>query len=571
MKAAKRKIEVQQPAAVAAATGPAWWWAPLLGLVALILLFQIYSPALDAPYFFDDSYLIPIEDTQFAQRDLEFVMRMFRPLFNLSFWLTGNASPGAGAPQHHTVNVWLHFINGVLVFYVMRKLLDGDSLLAGFAAAVFLLHPVQTESVAYISGRSESLCLMWFLAAFAVFLYKRGESGIGWGAAAAVIVLFGAAVASKEHAAVFPILALLTDWWFGGVAAIKRNWRLYVPMLVLGALGGAMVAQVLLRADTAGFGLRDLPWYQYFFTQWRALWVYLRLFVLPVGLNADWAFPISKSVMDGGAIFGLVGLIALVGVAFYHRKRFPLAFYGLLVFLLLIAPTSSVVPIRDALAERRLYLPFLGLLLVICDLVRAWKAPASTKAAAFGAVALVLAWMTYGRASVWASPMALWEDSIAKSPHNARAHFQKASLLQVEGKCEEARKEYEAAHAAGNNEGRLYVNWALVYDCLNQPEQAMAKLRESFRVEDTAHAHATLGMVLAKQQKFDDAMPELEKALRMDPSNDAALTYRGNIYALRQQNDLAEADLSKALSLNPGNEGARRSLAVVQKRKAAAK
>ncbi len=575
MKAAKRKIEAKTQAAAPAA-GAAWWWKPAIGFLALILLFQVYGPALDGPYFFDDPYLIPLEDTQFAQRSLGFVMRMFRPLFNLSFWLTSNLIPGAAAPQHHVVNVWLHFFNGVLMFAALRKLLgrtaadDVNIWLAAFGAGVFLLHPVQTESVAYISGRSESLCLLWFLGAFNVFLSRR-EAGIGWGASAATIALFGAAVASKEHAAVLPVLLVLTDWLSGGWEAVKRNWRLYAPMLILALLGGAMVARVLMRADTAGFGLRDLPWYQYFFTEWRAIWVYLRLFVLPVGLNADYAYPVSRTVMDHGALFGLIGLAALSGAAFYWRKRFSLAFYGWLVFLLLIAPTSSVIPIRDALAERRLYLPFLGLLLILCDLLRHWKAPLSTRGPAFGAVLLVLAWMTYARASVWASPMALWEDSIAKSPHNSRAHFQRASLLQLEGKCEEARQGYAAANKAGNRESRLFTNWALVYDCLNQPEKAIEKLRESFQVEDTAHAHSTLGMVLAKQRRFDESMVELETAIRMDPANEAAYTYRGNIYILRQEYGKAEADLERALSLNPSSEGARRSMAALRQRKGAAK
>jgi tetratricopeptide (TPR) repeat protein len=562
MKAAKRKAETKPKETAQQPAARTNWWKPALALAALILTFQIYSPALNGPYVFDDQYLPAVEDSQYAQRSLSAVVRTARPLFNLSFWLTAQVVNDAGPGAHHTVNVWLHFFNAVLMFVVLRRLLE-SALLAGFGAAVFLLHPVQTESVAYIAGRSESLCLLFFLGAYALFLYRRGD-GIGWGAAVGVIALFTLAAASKEHAAVLPALLAATDFYLGGVEAIKKNWRVYAPMLVLGAAGLAMVWKVLTSADTAGFGMRDLPWYQYLFTQWRALWVYLRLFVAPVGLNADYDFPVSRSVMDHGAIFGLIGLLALGAAAFYFRKHFPLVLFGLIVFLLLIAPTSSVVPIRDALAERRLYMPFLGLLLVTGGLLRHWNAPVETRGVAMGVALLALAWLTWGRASLWGSPLALWDDTIRKSPHNSRAHFQRAMLLYTEGRCEEARQGFENANKAGNNEHRLFVDWALALDCLNRPDEAMAKLRQAIAIEDTGHARSLVGMLFAKQGKYPEALAELDKSLRMDASQDMAYVYRGNVYFLQQQREPALADFQRALQLNPANQAAQQGIAALR-------
>src|SRR6266571_638076 len=187
---------------------------------------------------------------------------------------------------------------------------------------------------------------------------------------AAVLLLFGAALLSKEHTMALPALLLLTDyWWNPGFSfrGIRANWRLYGPIALGSAAGLAYFWRLITGAETAGFGMKDLTWYQYFFTQCRALFVYMGTFLLPVKLSVDWDFPISKTIFDRGAIFGLITLAALCGVAWYYRRRFPLAAYGFFVYLILMAPTSSILPIRDPIADRRLYFSMIGLLLMVAD------------------------------------------------------------------------------------------------------------------------------------------------------------------------------------------------------------
>src|SRR6202011_4310244 len=108
----------------------------------------------------------------------------------------------------------------------------------------------------------------------------------------------------------------------------------------------------------------DLTWYQYLFTEFRALLVYIGIFLFPVSLNLDWDFPISRTIFDHGAVLGLLALLALAVAAWRWRTRLPLAGFGYFLFLLLLSPTSSILPIKDPGAERRLYLPMLGLLLI---------------------------------------------------------------------------------------------------------------------------------------------------------------------------------------------------------------
>ena len=212
-----------------------------------------------------------------------------------------------------------------------------------------------------------------------------------WEPTLAILILFGAAVLSKEHTAVLPALLILTDYyWNPGFSfeGIRRNWKLYVPILAAAAVGVIFVFRVLSASKSAGFGMKDVTWYQYFYTQCLVIWDYVRMFLLPFGQNLDYDFPFSRTLFDHGAIFGLIGLIAVSVLAFIFRRRFPLASYGWFTFLILLAPTSSFVPIRDPIGERRLYLPFIGLLFITVEFVRRWKTGRSTLITALGLVIL---------------------------------------------------------------------------------------------------------------------------------------------------------------------------------------
>jgi hypothetical protein len=546
--------------------------------LAVGLVFWIYWPAVYGPFLFDDEYL-PFQDPKFLASHIKTILSSQRPLMNLSFWVNG-ALFGLNPFSYHLLNIALHLVNGLLLYLILKKLIETarpeealSKPIAALATLLFLVHPVHTESVAYVAGRSECLSLISFLGAFLLFLKKR-EAGITWPSSAGILALFGAAILSKEHTAVLPALLLFTDIFFspGAITSgLRRNWRLYAPLSTMAAFGGFFVWRVLATADTAGFAMKELPWHHYFFTQWRAIWIYIKLFFLPVGLNADYDFPISRGPLDHGAVFGLIGLIALLAVAFCYRKRCPLAFYGLVAFLVLLAPTSSVAPIKDPVAERRLYLPFLGLLLIVCEGVRRWRAPRFQQFALAGCALAALSGLTYARSTVWGNPLLLWEDTVRKSPGNSRAHFQLAMIHYTSGRCAEASKEFEQAAKTGGRDHRLLVDWGLAFDCLRQLDAALEKFREAVALDNTAHVRSLMGMVLAKKGLTGAALDELNLAERIDPNYDMTYFYRGNIYRMRQDWAKAEADYRQALRLNEQNQVAQQALAAVEKEKGGAR
>ncbi len=567
MRKQREKPSASPPVAVAASQ--TWYFLAGLG-AALLCAFEIYSPGINGPFVFDDLTL-PFSGQHAA--DLPFRAWLgVRLLLMITYWLNYRLS-GESTFSYHVVNVLLHVANSFLVFLIARKFSDLAStrktdpwrrdIVALFAAAIFLLHPVQTEAVTYIAGRSEGLSVLLFFSALTVFLY-RGSAAVSWRVSIAILVLFAAAINTKEHTAVLPMVFLLTDYFWNpgfSLEGARRSWRLYVPLAIAGAAGIRFILRYLRDAPTIGFHLKDLPWNQYFFTQWRALFVYLRLFLFPVGQNVDYDFAISRTVFDHGAIVALIGLVLLLGAAIYYRREYRLASYGFILTLVLFAPTSSVVPIADPIVERRLYLPMLGLILILVEFIGRIHWQPKTMIVTLSSIALVAGFLTHERNEVWRTDIALEADAVLKAPRNPRAHEQLGFAYFFVGRCEEAAREYATAAQYMTPNYMLYLDWGVALDCNNQLVQALDKLRKAAAIVPTAQVYAAMGRVLSRQSKWDEALTLLDQAVKLDPTFARTYIYRGAIHQDTGQLEAARSDYRLALQYDPRNRNARDLLA----------
>jgi tetratricopeptide (TPR) repeat protein len=552
----------------------AWPWV-LAVVGAVVVVCWAYSPALHGEFLFDDNAL-PFTLPN-AAAPLRAWIGQIRPMLMFTYWINSRIS--AEDPySYHIFNLIIHCFTSLLMFPMVRRLLEWSgtqpslrNLLAGFAALLFLLHPVQAEAVAYLAGRSEALSVLLVFASFTVFLY-RPQAAVSWPRAAAVLALFGTAVLAKEHTVVLPALLLLTDyWWNPGFSfqGIRRNWKLYLPMALGAAAGVAFFWNLILGVGTggsAGFGIKEFTWYQYFFTQCRALFVYIGMFALPVNLTADWDFPISMTILDRGAIFGLLALLALAAAAWRYRRRFPLASYGYFVFLVLMSPTSSILPIKDPIAERRLYFSMFGLLLILVDVLSRLKVDRRALAAGCLIVVLAAAGATRARAAVWTDPVSLWEDTVRKSPNKRRAHFQLAYAYDQQTRYRQALEEFQKTAELGPLTPDLLVDWGLAYDHLSQFDQALAKFQQAALMQPTAHVYSQIGMAYAQQSRWPEALQALATAEKLDPKFPDTYSYRGKIYLNTNQVPAAIQEYQRALLIDPTLEDARHDLAIAEAR-----
>ncbi len=557
----------RKPEDAGSAPGP--WVLPLGFFSLFFAACEAYGPALNGPFVFDDQYL-PFLGGGFTH--WSHWLNGNRPMASLTFWFNYEWSR-FDTFSYHLVNLLFHAANSLLLYLIVRRFLalrevkaELRETVAGFCGALFLLHPVQTEAVSYIVSRSENLSALFFYGALAVFLY-RGKQPVGWRRSACIVVLLACAASSKEHAVTLPALLLLTDYfWNPGFTAegMKRNWRLYFALALAAGAAVPYTLRIFRYADSAGFGSTSVHWYQYLFTQGRVIFVYLRLFVAPFGQTIDYDFPISKTILDQGAFIGLAGILAIIGAAFAFKRRYPLASYGALAFLLLLAPTSSVMPIEDPIAERRMYLPFIGLLLVAAEALLSVTVPVRKLVWPLCAVLVACAFLTYQRNQLWASSEALWKDAVAKSPGKQRAHFQLAYVYYEQQRCGDALREFESAARIKEPDYRLLFDWALAHDCAGEAGEAVAKLLRAIALNRTAHAYSQLGMLYAKQNRRAEALDAWAAGEKLTPGFEWTYFYRGNLYALEKNYPAAIAEYSKTIAINPRNQEARSARAAAQ-------
>jgi protein O-mannosyl-transferase len=554
----------KSPGAGAAKTAaPEWRWQPWAwAAAAVVLVFWAYGPALTGVWLFDDTVL-PYGQPAFPT-SLLFWLNRVRPVLMLTYWLNRQIAQGGSTYVFHATNLLIHLGAGGLMFAVVRRLLEWSgaeparrNLLAGFAAGVFLLHPAMTEAVAYTAGRSESLSTMWTLAAFAVFLY-RPRPEISWRRAAAVLLLFGLAMLSKEQTAVLPALLLLTDFWWNpgfSLQGIRANWRMYLPMAAGAVVAAVMFRGLVLGGSGAGFGI-GVKWYEYLFTEFRALLVYVQQFLAPVNLTADWYFPVSKNIFDHGALACLAVLLALAGAAWYFRKRFPLAAYGFLVYLLLMAPTSSIIPIKDPVAERRLYFSVLGLLLIAVDLLGRVRLDRKALSVLCAVVMLACTIGTHTRAAVWGDDESFWKDTVQKAPENARAHFHLGFAWAEQERWFDALREYEQAARLAPADWDLLLDWGVAYLNVGKPQLALEKFQASVKLDNSAHAQTQIAEAYAQMERWPEALDALATGQKLEPNFPFLYVVRGMIHLKTGPCAEAVRDLRTALKLAVPGEAA---------------
>jgi protein O-mannosyl-transferase len=546
-------------------------WA--VALVACIVLFWAYAPSLHSVFLFDDTtqmFALPS-----VTMPLSHWIGPVRPALMFTYFVNSRISID-DTTSYHVFNIAIHALSGFFVWLVLRRLLawanlpeSRRGLFAGFGALLFLFHPLQTESVAYISGRSDSLCGMFAAASFAAFVCRRSVA-ISWSVTLLVVALFGAALLTKEQAVVLPVLFLLTDFWWNPGFSLRgalRNWKLYA-LLAAGALLGVWRFWGLIMGrntgGSAGFGMQDLTWYQYLFTEFRAIVAYIFNFLLPVQLNVDWDFPISHTIFDRGSIFFLAALLAMAAAAWRYRKSFPLAGYGYFVFLILLLPTSSILPIQDPIADRRMYLPALGLILVAIDLLRRLNLEPKASIAFGVGLLLTAAVATHARAQVWSDPVSLWQDTERKSPEKVRAHFQLGFAYFEQARYDLAAAEFARSASLRPPTADLLLDWGLAYDGLHQPELALAKLREAIKLEASPQVYTQIAKVYAGSEHWPEALDALASAEKADPNYAITYIFRGKVFLKTNRPAEAIAQYQRALKLDPLAPDATHDLAIAQ-------
>ena len=498
-----------------------------------------------------------------------------RPAVDLSFALN-YAAGQLHSWGYHLVNGLIHLAAALTLYGLVRRTLLTDTLRARYGTAatplaftislLWMLHPLQTQSVTYIVQRAEALMgLCVFLTLYAVSRAASEPGARRWTILAAASCILG--VLSKPVMVIAPLLALAYDRTFfsGSVReTLRARGHLYAALsstwiLAGGILWSAMRASALQGDEpTAGFHLQTLTSMEYAAAQPGVIWHYVRLALWPHPLVIDYHWPAPTSwtaVAIPAAPLG--ALLAAAGWAFLRRS--PAGFLGVWIAATL-APTSSVIPIADLIFEHRMYLPLAGLIgLAVfggwAALRRVLPDPSARRrlaATLVTGVAVAYAAVTIQRNQDYRSEAGMWADVAAKQPDNARAHINLANLLGRAGRYEEAIAHAQAALRLRPDDVDAYNNLGSIYDAMHRLPDAAAAYRRAIQAwPNDPRAYRGLGRVAAQLRQPDEAIANFQSAIRLEPRFVAARIDLADQLVRQGRYGEAIAQYEASIQLNP--------------------
>jgi tetratricopeptide (TPR) repeat protein len=458
-----------------------------------------------------------------------------RPIATLSFAID-HAVSGGSLDGYHTTNLVIHLAAALLLFGITRRTLLTPPLKDRFAASsttlalivalVFVVHPLQTGSVTYIVQRVESLMGLLYLGtlycAIRALEAQRPARAL-WALASVLACTLG--MATKEVMATAPLIVILWDWHFAP-DRMKPRRPLYVALASTWLILAVLVAGGH-RSPSVGFGFAAWPWWRYLMTQAEVVAHYLRLAVIPVPLVLDYDWRAAAS-LGQVALPGFL-LVALLAATIWGLvRRSPAAFAGAWFFLIL-APSSSVIPVvTEVAAEHRMYLPVAAVIaLVVLGLFQALRLAHTLRAVAragqavYGvgliaaaAVVILFARMTYERNADYHDFDRIWSATIAARPLNARARNNYATSLLTKGRYAEAEPHLRVAVRENPLLAEAEANLGVTLSAQGKLDEGAEHLRRAIALRpDYASAHRNLGETYGMQNRLVDALDEYEKAL----------------------------------------------------------
>ncbi len=540
----------------------------VLGLVAGVA-FVTFVNTLANPFFFDDADSV-VENESIRSPSTAFSPHpdsptAGRPIVNLSFALN-YAVGGLNPFGYHVVSLLLHVLATLVLADVVWLTLSvgpfGEavrrraSLLGLLVALVWCVHPLNAEVVNYATQRTSLMFALCLLVALDASV-RSFDGGLRWSVLS--VVACAAGMACKEVMVVAPLVIVLHDFAFRDEPAsrvVRRRWPHYTGLaatwLVLVALGVGSNRQ---QAVGTGLGISVFDYLQ---TQCWAIGHYLWSTVVPWTLFVDYGDAPHTELSE--TLPGLVAILVLLGVTVWgwFRRR-PVGYVGTWFFLLL-APTSSVLPIATEVgADRRMYLPLAGLVaagvLGLHRLLAGGRESPRPFVVAVSILVAVLSVRTIARNTVYHSVVTAWENGAASLPSNYRAHANLAQALVDAGRTEEAEEPARAAFELKGTD-QTCVNYAQILRDLGKPKAAADVLRAgSEQLPNSAVVQALYAATCLRLGLEDERRTAAARALALDPeyADRAAATARARA---RQEGRADEAIAAVEMALALGDESA---------------
>jgi protein O-mannosyl-transferase len=475
---------------------------------------------------------------------------------------------GLDAGGHHVTSAAIHLVNTLLLFGVLVSL-TGAAGRSAFVAALFAVHPLHVESVAWISERKDVLSTFFLLAAIAMYLayVRRG----GWARYLALFGLYALALMSKPMVVTLPAILLLLDIWplrrVGFAAEERGDWvRVLaekVPLLILAVATGVTTFVVQARVGAVA-GLEVLSWHERLGNAIVSYVAYLSTTLWPVHLAAFYP-PRLLALWPIAISAGVIAL--LTSAAIRWRVRAPWLFVGWLWYVVTLLPVIGLVQAGEqSMADRFTYVPLIGIFGIVSwgavDLANRWRF--GTGVLRWTAIAVILLCAVLARAQTgyWANSIALWQRTVEVTPAHYRAFENLGAAQRDRGLLEPALQSYRESVRLAPRNPAGYNGMGLVLTRLGRVPEAVEQFSTATRLQpDFPEAQNNLGNALASLGRLPEAIACYREILRVRPESTDTRTNLGN--ALATTGDFVQAieQYRLALAASPGLKEARMGLA----------
>jgi tetratricopeptide (TPR) repeat protein len=478
---------------------------------------------------------------------------------------------GMNPGGHHLTNVFLHAAAAIVLFLTMKRM-TGAMWPSAWVAAVFAIHPLRVESVAWVAERKDVLSGLFFM--LTLWCYARYvERPASWSRYACVVVVFLLGLLAKPMLVTLPCVLLLLDYWplrrFAQPAPeadapwFPARWApLIIEKLPLFGMAAASCALTIGAQRNALASLDRVPFFSRAANAAVAAIAYIGKLLYPVDLAVLYPLPAGPRPI-GTVITAVVMLAAISTTAFALRRKCPYLIVGWLWYLGTLVPVIGLMQVgSQAMADRYTYLTQIGLSIAIAwgSVSLAGRSASRQRALAAVACVLVVAMMgcAWRQTAHWRDSQALWTHTLRCTSRNWLAHNNLGFALAARGQIDDAIDQYRKALAIKPDHFKAHYNLANAFAGRGQADEAVAEYLRALEIEPRdVDAHNNLGLTLASLGQVDEAIDAYRRALELKPDSISGHTNLGIALTGRGQVDEAISHYRQALEIDPEHVGTR--------------
>lgn len=507
-------------------------------------IFLTFLPSLSAPFHLEDKkVLLSTPATHDLFKIEGITLSLSRPLFYLSLVLDWRLW-GNNPFWFRLTNLILHIAVALLLFDVLRRLFTTTWVFPALASALFALHPTMTESVFYLSGRSDVLSALFCLLSLDLYLILRKGEKVKLVLYSLSLISFVLAVLAKETALTLPLLLLAFEW-LKGEEDKKSRFSLTLPFFIVVAI----ISATLLLSTKAHFGFPNYREHIYY--QSAILARYLFVAIIPINLT------IGHIVLTSWQALGIsipsLFLSFVVFLTFYlvGKSKARLGFLWVLIAL----TTSLLIPLKDQPTDKNLYFATMGIGLVIASgFERAFEINRKTAWGLVTTMVICFATAIAHRNSLWSSEERLWRDAIRKLPEGATAYNHLCALMMEKGELDKAWRLLEMALLEAPNDAQTHYQRGVILAKRGDWELASSEFATARELNpDMTDAFLAQAEMEVKLRREENARQLLETVLKREPDSLKAILLLAEIAMRQGSYDESESLFKRALALDPHN------------------